>query len=452
MQRLSPAQPGYGATIPPSSESSHSPAAFAAICQLRMVVDRATSSVAKDRSWFGDDYVPFESFATGLIGTSKMKVVGVGSVTLPVKTSPNKIGHKSHGKLVLKNVLHIPSSVCNIIGSPILDDYNLNMKPSEASMGTIIDLNGKAMAYFKPARQSQRFELRLSGPPIGPRLGPSPFDPSAHYFIHALWPESEKARFDAFRRAPPSVRANDVEKKYNPEDRFADSSFDENELTWIESNWGNSHNFMISYGLKFYKNEDCLEAKSLVHALMHADDDDEDDDDEDDDESDEEAGFADHLFDETELDWIRSNYGTSTKFMISHGLKLHREQDCEEAKSLVRVSMHGDESEEEADFANHVFFGKELDWVRSNWGTSTNFMINHGLKFYKNDDCEEAQAIVRTLMREDDDIYEAAMTVLRSRMANKTVPRRDLAEAQDIIRAHMTTKECLKDASGSGQK
>ncbi|KAH7013687.1 hypothetical protein EDB80DRAFT_710707 [Ilyonectria destructans] len=396
--------------------------------------------VAKDRSWFGDDYVPFESFATGLIHTSKMKVVGVGSVTLPVKTSPDKIGHKSHGQLVLNNVLHIPSSVCNIIGSPISDDYNLNTKPSEASMGTIMDLNGKAMAYFKPARQSQRFELRLSGPPIGPRLGPSPFDPSAHYFIHALWPESEKARFDAFRRAPPSVRANDVEKKYNPEDHLAASFFDEKELAWIESNWGNSHHFMISYGFKFYKDEDCLEAKSLVHALMHADDD----------ESDEEAAFADHIFDETELDWIRSIYGTSTKFMLSHGLKLHRERDCEEAKSLVRVSMHGDESEEEADFADHVFSRKELDWVRSNWGTSTNFMINHGLKFYKNDDYEEAQAIVRTFMREDDDIYEAAMTVLRSRMANKTVPRRDLAEAQDIIRTHMTAKEYLKDTSGCG--
>ncbi|KAL6404993.1 hypothetical protein AUP68_11833 [Ilyonectria robusta] len=372
-----------------------------------------------------------------------MKVVGVGSVTLPVKTSPDKIGEKSHGKLVLKNVLHIPSSVCNIIGSPILDDYNLDTKTSEASMGTIMDLDGKAMAYFKPARQSQRFEVRLSGPPIGPRLGPSPFDPSGHYFIHARWPESEKARFDAFQRAPPSVRSNDVEMKDNPGDHLAASLFDEKELTWIESNWGDPHNFMMSYGLRFYKDEDCLEAKRLVQALMHADDDDEDDD-----ESDPEAGFADHLFDETELDWIRSNYGTSTKFMTSHGLKLHRERDCEEAISLVRVSMHGDESEEELDFADHIFVGKELDWVRSNWRTSTNFMFSHGLKFHKSDDCEEARAIVRTSMREDDDIYEAAMTVLRSRMANKTVPRRDLAEAQDIIRTYMITK----NASGSGQK
>lgn len=408
-----------------------------------MVVDRAISSVAKDRSWFGDDYVPFGSFATGLIEGSEMKVVGIGSVTLPVKTSPGKIGHKSHGTLVLKNVLHIPSSICNIIGNHISDDYNLNTQPSTACMGTITDRNGKAMAYFKPAHQSRRFELRLSGPPIGPQLGPSPFDPSGHYFIHALWPESEKARFDAFQRAPPSVRSNDVEMEDNLGHHLAASFFDEKELTWIESNWGDPHNFMMSYGLRFYKDEDCLAAKSLVQVLMHPDDDDEDDD-----ESDPEAGFADHLFDEIELDWIRSNFGTSTKFMNTHGLKLHRERDCEEARSLVRVSMHGDESEEELDFADHIFVGKELDWVRANWRTSTNFMFSHGLKFHKSDDCAEARAIVRTSMREDDDIYEAAMTVLRSRMANKTVPRRDLAEAQDIIRTYMITK----NASGSGQK
>jgi hypothetical protein len=37
--------------------------------------------------------------------------------------------------------------------------------------------------------------------PAGPVVGPSPFRPGETYFIHAFWPESERARWAAAQSA-----------------------------------------------------------------------------------------------------------------------------------------------------------------------------------------------------------------------------------------------------------
>jgi len=49
---------------------------------------------------------------------------------------------------------------------------------------------------------------------------------------------------------------------------FADHHFSKEELEIIEQGWGNSENFMLSFGLKFYKDEDCKEAKAIVQGMM----------------------------------------------------------------------------------------------------------------------------------------------------------------------------------------
>ncbi|KAF7547490.1 hypothetical protein G7Z17_g7710 [Cylindrodendrum hubeiense] len=365
----------------------------------------SNAHVAKDRSWFGDGYVPFQSFITDIMG-NETKVVGIGSVVLPVKRSLETYGPKSHGKLVLKNVLHVPTSTCNILGDLSWEGYNVGSRIPQTDSRCITDMNDRVVACFKPIRQSPRFELRLSGPPIGPRLGPSPFTAGAHYMLHVNWPEGERTRFAVFQAAPPAANPKNAEKafidseddeededenEFNPEAHFADHVFDEKELTWIESNWGNSNNFMLSYGLKFYKNEDCDEAKAIARALMHNDDENVDED-EDDDESGVETDLADHIFDKEELAWIKSNWGNSSTFLVTYGLKFYNDDDWDEAKAIVRACMHDDEN-----------------------GT---------------DDGDDDQ---------DDDVYEAAMTVLRSRMANNSVPPKDLAEAQAIMRTHMAT-------------
>lgn len=53
----------------------------------------------------------------------------------------------------------------------------------------------------------------------------------------------------------------------------ADYNFTHKQLDWIEKNYKNSENFMISYGLKFYDNDDLHEAKAIANAMMRDDDD-----------------------------------------------------------------------------------------------------------------------------------------------------------------------------------
>jgi hypothetical protein len=58
----------------------------------------------------------------------------------------------------------------------------------------------------------------------------------------------------------------------HPDGHAADFYFSGPELVWIEENFGNSASFLYTYGLKFFKDEDCLEGKQLIQALMRDDD------------------------------------------------------------------------------------------------------------------------------------------------------------------------------------
>ena len=101
-----------------------------------------------------------------------MLVVGIGTVELPVKRGPSATGPRSHGTLRLRNVLHVPTLICNIIGSPILDEYIVHTGfDDKDKKGTIKDKHGRNAAYFD--LRLKPYQVRLSGPPIGPRVGPA---------------------------------------------------------------------------------------------------------------------------------------------------------------------------------------------------------------------------------------------------------------------------------------
>lgn len=48
----------------------------------------------------------------------------------------------------------------------------------------------------------------------------------------------------------------------------ADVHFTEPQQAWLKKNWNYSANFMMSYGLMPYDDEDCEEAKNIVAAFM----------------------------------------------------------------------------------------------------------------------------------------------------------------------------------------
>ncbi|KAF4984518.1 hypothetical protein FZEAL_314 [Fusarium zealandicum] len=209
--------------------------------------------VAKDRSWFGDDYTPLKSTVGSLMVDIHTPVIGIGTVELPVKRSPRATGPRSHGILRLRNVLHIPTSICNIIGSPIEDEYYIITCPSTQDiMGTIRDKQDRVAAYFKPG--DKFFEVRLSGPPVGPRVGPTPFDPSRMYMINVRWPDSEREKWKASHAGKGPQLLSTEEKQ------------------WLKRHWGSEFKFLASYGLSIYKEDDREEGRATLRAIIAASD------------------------------------------------------------------------------------------------------------------------------------------------------------------------------------
>lgn len=201
------------------------------------------------------------SFFTDMVGNS-IEVVGIGTVDLPTKSSPTETGPSSHGILRLKNVLHAPSMFCNLIGRPILDDYEISLASGSAlgPSGFITNRSdGRAVAYFKPLTGDVTlFEVQLSGPPVGPEVGPSPFRPSECYMLHAFWPASERQRFEALQ-ASHQTQAT------------ASGPLTQAEKAWLKTHYGNEFEFLREYGLSIFKDEDREEGYTILRAIMSND-------------------------------------------------------------------------------------------------------------------------------------------------------------------------------------
>ncbi|CZR49933.1 uncharacterized protein FPRO_16138 [Fusarium proliferatum ET1] len=215
--------------------------------------------VAKDRSWFGDDYVSLNSAINSATGTP-IEVIGIGTVDLPTKTSSNRNGPRSHGTLRLKNVLHAPSIICNIIGSPVLNDYKIFTSFSKISSGSIRRLSdGHLIAYFKPATQAVPFfQVRLSGPPVGPKVGPPPLDPSTKYLLRAEWPDSERKKHD-------NVQLLLQDKG------IADGPLKATEDVWVKKHYGDEFKFLQVHGLSIFKEEDRAEGRIIIRTMISRD-------------------------------------------------------------------------------------------------------------------------------------------------------------------------------------
>ncbi|KAL8915366.1 MAG: hypothetical protein Q9171_000236 [Xanthocarpia ochracea] len=69
-------------------------------------------------------------------------------------------------------------------------------------------------------------------------------------------------------RDPGSPDSFERELEEDPTSHFADRHFSAQELDWIKKNHGHSANFLLSYGLKFYDDEDCKQGKAIVQAFV----------------------------------------------------------------------------------------------------------------------------------------------------------------------------------------
>jgi len=158
-------------------------------------------------------------------------------------------------------VLHVPDVVCNLIGAPINDDYGLLLYISEdptGDSGQIADKSdARSVAYFKPRIGDVRFfEVQLSAPPVGPKVGPSPFNPSVKYWLTTFWPDSERGKLATLQAQRP------LQLPPGPLTRA--------EKDWAKHHFGsfNELKFLQAHGLSIYDEGDREEGRAILRALM----------------------------------------------------------------------------------------------------------------------------------------------------------------------------------------
>jgi hypothetical protein len=213
-------------------------------------------SACKDREWF-TDYTPFSSYVTSIQDEENtMPVMGCGTVIIRTKRSPSRTGRDAHATLKLQHVLHVPSLICNIIGTPesFFEKCDVLKNFKKTSKGKIVDLAGRPLAYFDP--KQPLLCIKLSGPPVGPRVGPHVWKEGTMYMINARWPESERVRY--LSKPPVAALAT-----LRP--------FTEQEKKWLKDHYGSEYHFLRQHGLKIYEDEDREEGRGIVRSIMAED-------------------------------------------------------------------------------------------------------------------------------------------------------------------------------------
>ncbi|KAI1071507.1 hypothetical protein LB507_005411, partial [Fusarium sp. FIESC RH6] len=281
---------------------------------------------AKDWTWFGADYTPFDSMIGSMAGEARTPVVGIGTVELPVKRSPSATGPISRHPTLAQR----PSRPHTHF--PILDEYTVQTGfDDKDTKGTIKDKHGRNAAYFDP--RLKLYQVRLSGPLIGPRVGLAPFEVSKLYVINVLWVDSEREKWENLRAS-----------KALPQAEVGPPTTGEKH--WLKDHWGGEFQFLMSHGLNINKEDDREEGRSILRAIMAGSDSDDSDSGLDyPNDYRPEVQLAESYFDADEVKFIRKHYGDPLTFMITFGLKFYNAEDCEEARSIVGNLMYPDSDE-----------------------------------------------------------------------------------------------------------
>lgn len=265
-----------------------------------------------------------------------LPVLGVGTVEIPTKRSPNTSGVSSHGTLLLHDVLYVPDCLCNFIGYPVISDgYDVTIGSRHTgakSCGTIKDDQGKNVAYFDP--KSPLFAIKVRRAPDGPAFGPHALKKDELYMLGCRWEAPEQLKWHNFKVENGLPMPKRVVAPYTTE-----------ETAFLKKHYQSEFHFLMQHGLKMFNEQDREEGRGILRAIMREDEEsenEESEDEESDDEWDPEGHQADYNFTERQLDWIEKHYRNSEQFMLSYGLKFYNDEDLEEAKAVVEAMMEDD--------------------------------------------------------------------------------------------------------------
>jgi hypothetical protein len=333
--------------------------------------------VANHLDWF-TTYTPFETYFGSIYSRDhRLDVLGIGTVTLDIKIQKNpQPGQPNSRTITLDDVLYAPGHiVCNILGLPICDKYELTLSLGRGG-GSLSNLHTGAHVGIIDMPRLPR--LALHGQPETSCL-----DPNKKFMINALWSDTERARWEAQKGTP--VSSHTGGPLYTREEK-----------AWLKTNYRGEYKFLREYGLSIHKEEDREEGRSIVRKFMANEEriemedvveagrsgpppqttnEDEMDLDDDDDEEDD-----DYMEDDDEIDDDDSD----------------DESEIDGDELLRELRMDSDPMSRLAD---DNFSAAELKWIKKRYRYSSNFMLSHGLRPYDREDYAEARAVIKTMMR-----------------------------------------------------
>lgn len=293
------------------------------------------NSVAKERGWF-KTYTPFTSRVSSVpfFGNGHdLPVLGICTVEIPTKSSPHASVSASNRSIVIHDVLHVPDSLCNFIGNPVMFANNYHVMTGVStpkSKGVLRDSQGRNVAFFLP--KSPLLAVKLRRTPDGPRYGRHTLEnDGTMYMLGCRWAPQEQRKWEQFKSEQVSFAS-----KPGP------TSCTDAEKAYPMKHYRSEYHFLLQHGLRIHNDEDRDDGRAILRALMQQDENSDESDD-----ADEFAEYeghqADYHFTEPQLEWIEKHYRNSEQFMITYGLKFYDDEDLEEAKAIVDAMMDDDE-------------------------------------------------------------------------------------------------------------
>ena len=206
--------------------------------------------IANNEKWFCD-YTPFIS-RTAICHGRSVEVLGIGDVPLTIHardaggdTAP--IAHT----LVLKDVLHCPDAMTNVVAADLLDGY---------AMVT----NGTTYLYQRATDQ-----IVLLGRPklhklwlVGQERDHSSWDEDTTVRVHVTWSAAERERWNALNaRRSKIVAGTTMEvRKSVPYNGF--------EKVWLKDTFRSEFYFLRDHGLSIFDEQDREQGRQIARCWM----------------------------------------------------------------------------------------------------------------------------------------------------------------------------------------
>ncbi|KAI4727387.1 hypothetical protein E4T49_04881 [Aureobasidium sp. EXF-10728] len=302
--------------------------------------------VANDRAWF-TSYTPFSTKYSVMPGAKpSADVEGIGTVVLPTRTYLKRKAHKPSCEITLHNVLHAPLNTANMFATRMQPDLNISFF-SKAVEPVVRRKDNKVVGLVVPS-SSRLCKLWLKGQ----SQNQSSLDPDGLYYIHASWPDQEIAKYKR-HIAESKIEQASKAKQEPPLAR--------EEKEFLKKHYDSEFKLLRTYGLSIHKEDDREEGRRILRALMSDLEDDTIDDSNDCQHSNKGDEFlagmerdptshaADYKFSPDQLNFLKLHYGNATHFMHCYGLKFYDNDDCDEAVNIVKALMDDSEEEDEDD-------------------------------------------------------------------------------------------------------